>query len=68
MSDDTGHDDLKTGDIRHADKPFLFFIMDRTIDMVLYAGRVTNPKGWQIAGGQAPTHTSSKGESHWMVG
>jgi len=36
------------GPVRHADRPFLFLVMDRELDLILFAGRVTNPKGWTM--------------------
>jgi len=36
------------GKVAHADRPFVFLIIDRSVDLILYAGRVTNPKGWII--------------------
>eukprot|EP00486_Rosalina_sp_Unknown_P000947 CAMPEP_0201569166 /NCGR_PEP_ID=MMETSP0190_2-20130828/10694_1 /ASSEMBLY_ACC=CAM_ASM_000263 /TAXON_ID=37353 /ORGANISM="Rosalina sp." /LENGTH=650 /DNA_ID=CAMNT_0047991179 /DNA_START=49 /DNA_END=2001 /DNA_ORIENTATION=- len=45
---DNGKDDTNQGKVQHADLPFLFLIMDRSINLILFAGRVTNPKGWVI--------------------
>eukprot|EP00485_Elphidium_margaritaceum_P001492 CAMPEP_0202685406 /NCGR_PEP_ID=MMETSP1385-20130828/1150_1 /ASSEMBLY_ACC=CAM_ASM_000861 /TAXON_ID=933848 /ORGANISM="Elphidium margaritaceum" /LENGTH=654 /DNA_ID=CAMNT_0049339743 /DNA_START=63 /DNA_END=2027 /DNA_ORIENTATION=+ len=44
-------EDTTQGAVEHADVPFLFLIMDRSVDMILYAGRVTNPRGWVMDGG-----------------
>lgn len=41
-------DQTNQGQVDHADLPFLFLVMDRSVDLILYAGRVTNPKGWII--------------------
>merc|ERR1712154_338712 len=43
-----GKDDTNQGKIEHADLPFLFLIMDRSVNLILFAGRVTNAKGWII--------------------
>merc|ERR1719347_2452964 len=47
------------GKVMHADRPFVFLVIDRSVDLILYAGRVTNPKGWAIV----PVPDSNKGSS-----
>jgi len=49
------------GPVRHADRPFLFLVMDRKSDLILFAGRVTNPKGWMI---DDPRHPKDHASSH----
>jgi len=41
-------DSTNQGKVQHADRPFVFLIIDRSINLILYAGRVTNPKGWMV--------------------
>eukprot|EP00488_Nonionellina_sp_1-RS-2012_P004325 TRINITY_DN969_c0_g1_i1.p1 TRINITY_DN969_c0_g1~~TRINITY_DN969_c0_g1_i1.p1 ORF type:complete len:327 (-),score=76.32 TRINITY_DN969_c0_g1_i1:43-1023(-) len=60
---DDGKDDTNQGAVQHADLPFLFFIMDRSVDLILYAGRVTNPKGWMIYKPSNTTPTTGKSHS-----
>eukprot|EP01084_Bolivina_argentea_P302369 521903_1 len=44
----TDGDETNQGPVKHADLPFLFLIIDRSVNLILYGGRVTNPKGWII--------------------
>eukprot|EP01083_Nonionella_stella_P265330 898887_1 len=60
---DDGKDDTNQGPVQHADRPFLFLIMDRSVDLILYAGRVTNPKGWTT-----DDHGGSSGKSESKIG
>jgi len=46
--DGMGHEKKQSGKIAHADKPFIFLIMDRGSNTMLFAGRVTNPNGWYL--------------------
>jgi len=38
----------QSGKVAHADKPFLFLIMDRGSNTLMFAGRITNPNGWYM--------------------
>lgn len=39
-------DQARNFPVKHADKPFLYFIVDRGSDTILLSGRITNPEGW----------------------
>jgi len=54
--DGMGHEASQSGKIAHADKPFLFIIMDRGTNTMLFAGRVTNPNGWYLDDTMRPHH------------
>lgn len=58
---DINGDETSQGKIQHADLPFLFLIMDRSVNLILYAGRVTNPKGWII---YKPNNNNNDKNSH----
>jgi len=52
-------DPTNQGKVAHADRPFVFLVIDRSVDLILYAGRVTNPKGWVIV----PLPSKKEGKS-----
>ena len=55
---------IDVGPVYHADKPFIFLIMDRSINLILYAGRVTNPHGWKL---DKHEHHHHHGTGAWAV-
>ena len=62
-------DDINQGPIYHADKPFLFLIIEKETNLIMFSGRVTNEKGWKIddiTGNPtvSPTEMSTKHPTH----
>jgi len=57
-------DETNQGKVEHADLPFLFLVIDRSVNLVLYAGRVTNPKGWMLDDGGDDSHEHAHHGSH----
>merc|ERR1712157_587957 len=64
---DDGKEDANQGPVKHADRPFLFFVMDRSVDLILYGGRVTNPKGWKIDNGGSRGKKGSKAGKVFLI-
>jgi len=59
---DDGKEDANQGPVKHADLPFLFFVVDRSVDLILYGGRVTNPQGWMMYNGNGGTKSGKAGK------
>merc|ERR1712096_159103 len=51
----------------HADKPFIYLVLDRATNTLLFMGRVTNPHGWKK--GYPPVHGKGHGFTtfFWIV-
>lgn len=58
--DGMGHAEKKNGKVYHADRPFLFMIMDEQTKLMLFCGRVTNPAGWRP---ETPTAAPKRGHN-----
>merc|ERR1719373_213750 len=54
--DGMGRDKDSHAKVAHADKPFVFLVMDRGTNTLMFAGRVTNPNGWYLADDDKPPH------------
>lgn len=55
--DGFGHEKDSSGKIAHADKPFIFLVMDRGTNVMMFAGRVTNPNGWYLDENHTHSHS-----------
>jgi len=46
--DGVGKEDNRSGKVKHADKPFIFLVFEKTTSTLMFAGRITNPNGWKL--------------------
>jgi len=61
--DGVGKEDSRSGKVKHADKPFIFLVFEKTTSTLMFAGRITNPNGWKLDNNAKKRYV---GRKNWM--